>query len=31
MNKIFVTGNLTRDPETGTTKDGVIDMATERR
>ena len=23
MNKIFVTGNLTRDPETGTTKDGV--------
>ena len=23
MNKIFVTGNLTRDPETGTTKAGV--------
>jgi single-strand DNA-binding protein len=23
MNKIFVTGNLTRDPETGATKDGV--------
>lgn len=23
MNKIFITGNLTRDPETGTTKDGV--------
>ena len=23
MNKIFIIGNLTRDPETGTTKDGV--------
>lgn len=23
MNKIFITGNLTRDPETGATKDGV--------